>query len=531
MDWKPGMKVVHRAQRGVGRGRRRPGRRTRAGAWRSASPAATGVTVVSGRDPALAEVPADTPIEPVAAGGALDALAAGQPGPATAFAPPHAHRAARGAAARRLASARSSPRASTSCRTRWAPRGASSRTACPRFVLADEVGLGKTVEAGLVFAGLRQLGIAERVLVVVPEHLAFQWLAELFHKFNALFTLLSPGADRGARRRRGGARALARSRSSRSSALRDDPELAAAAADVAARPPRRGRGAPPRRGRRSTRAIAPICRGSFGLLLLTATPVRLDPARVLPAPRASSSRCPSTSLDAFLAPPRAARGLRRGGARAPRRRRPRADAPPRSAALAPDDPVVRREDAPPSRARAPRPPRRPLQPLVAPHPQPARQGRRVHRRACSAARTSARASKPRRAASRCCARLAKAGEKVLVFGHDLEALRDAAGGARAAPASRRSSTTTPPSLEARDRLVARFRDPEGPMVLLSGESGGEGRNFQFASHLVCADLPDSPLVARAAHRPARPARPAPAGRDPRRRRAGRRRSSPTCTST
>jgi ATP-dependent helicase HepA len=31
-------------------------------------------------------------------------------------------------------------------------------------------------------------------------------------------------------------------------------------------------------------------------------------------------------------------------------------------------------------------------------------------------------------------------------------------------------------------------------VLLSGESGGEGRNFQFASHLVCADLPDSPLV-------------------------------------
>ena len=32
------------------------------------------------------------------------------------------------------------------------------------------------------------------MLVVVPEHLAFQWMAELFHKFNALFTLLS--ADR-----------------------------------------------------------------------------------------------------------------------------------------------------------------------------------------------------------------------------------------------------------------------------------------------------------------------------------------------
>jgi ATP-dependent helicase HepA len=40
--------------------------------------------------------------------------------------------------------------------------------------------------------------------------------------------------------------------------------------------------------------------------------------------------------------------------------------------------------------------------------------------------------------------------------------------------------------------VARFRDPDGPRILLSGESGGEGRNFQFACHLVCYDLPPSP---------------------------------------
>jgi ATP-dependent helicase HepA len=32
------------------------------------------------------------------------------------------------------------------------------------------------------------------------------------------------------------------------------------------------------------------------------------------------------------------------------------------------------------------------------------------------------------------------------------------------------------------------------MALLSGESGGEGRNFQFACHLVCLDLPESPLT-------------------------------------
>ena len=46
----------------------------------------------------------------------------------------------------------------------------------------------------------------------------------------------------------------------------------------------------------------------------------------------------------------------------------------------------------------------------------------------------------------------------------------------------------------RDRQVARFRDPEGPKVLISTEVGGEGRNFQFAHHLVNYDLPWSPAT-------------------------------------
>jgi ATP-dependent helicase HepA len=92
-----------------------------------------------------------------------------------------------------------------------------------------------------------------------------------------------------------------------------------------------------------------------------------------------------------------------------------------------------------------------------------------------------------------CAGLAAQGEKVLVFGHDVAALRDLQAGI--AGAGREALLyDDAPSIEARDRLVARFRDPEGPMILLSGESGGEGRNFQFAHHLVCADLPVSPLV-------------------------------------
>ncbi|MGZ5958347.1 MAG: helicase-related protein, partial [Myxococcaceae bacterium] len=70
----------------------------------------------------------------------------------------------------------------------------------PRFVLADEVGLGKTIEAGMVFSALRLSGLAARVLVIAPSHLTVQWLAELFHKFQQLFTLVD--GERLARSRR-----------------------------------------------------------------------------------------------------------------------------------------------------------------------------------------------------------------------------------------------------------------------------------------------------------------------------------------
>ena len=46
----------------------------------------------------------------------------------------------------------------------------------------------------------------------------------------------------------------------------------------------------------------------------------------------------------------------------------------------------------------------------------------------------------------------------------------------------------------RDRQVARFRDPEGPKLLICTEVGGEGRNFQFSHHLVHYDLPWSPAT-------------------------------------
>src|SRR5512136_1515901 len=188
MSWKKGQKLVHRAQPAWGVGIVvEVGEDARRLAVRFTG--RDGVTVVSGRDRALARVPDDTPLD-MPKGGLLDRLASGDAGPAAAW--------ALRARAQRLEALRTADGlgALLSSRVHVLPHqvGAAGRILAdrlPRFVLADEVGLGKTVEAGLVYAGLRQLGLAERVLVVVPEHLAFQWLAELFHKFNALFTLLT----------------------------------------------------------------------------------------------------------------------------------------------------------------------------------------------------------------------------------------------------------------------------------------------------------------------------------------------------
>lgn len=59
----------------------------------------------------------------------------------------------------------------------------------PRFLLADEVGLGKTIEAGLIIQELRARGALGRVLAIVPANLTFQWSTELEQKFNERFAV------------------------------------------------------------------------------------------------------------------------------------------------------------------------------------------------------------------------------------------------------------------------------------------------------------------------------------------------------
>ncbi|MGR8918441.1 MAG: RNA polymerase-associated protein RapA [Gammaproteobacteria bacterium] len=60
----------------------------------------------------------------------------------------------------------------------------------PRVLLADEVGLGKTIEAGLVTHRLLLTGRARRVLVVVPDNLVHQWLIEMLRRFNLSFSII-----------------------------------------------------------------------------------------------------------------------------------------------------------------------------------------------------------------------------------------------------------------------------------------------------------------------------------------------------
>ena len=60
----------------------------------------------------------------------------------------------------------------------------------PRMILADEVGLGKTIEAGMILKELRARQMVERALIVVPPSLQWQWRQELSSKFNEEFQVL-----------------------------------------------------------------------------------------------------------------------------------------------------------------------------------------------------------------------------------------------------------------------------------------------------------------------------------------------------
>ena len=153
-----------------------------------------------------------------------------------------------------------------------------------RWLLADEVGLGKTIEAALIMNRLLHTENIERCLVVAPEALTVQWLGELWRKYHQVFTLLDPPrlADVGARLRRRlqPVRRLP-TRGDRTREARRTTRADRTGADGRHRSARRGRGAaaaapPGHPGEPEYRAVAPIAALGRHVLLLSATPLEDD---------------------------------------------------------------------------------------------------------------------------------------------------------------------------------------------------------------------------------------------------------------
>ena len=411
----------------------------------------------------------------------------------------------------------------------------------PRFVLGDEVGLGKTIEAGLIYSALRLSGMARRVLVVAPGHLTVQWLVELFHKFDPSSPSWTPIATARAwrRRRRSAPGALDQVVTSLELLTRGEGHFEALADtewDLVILDEAHHLSGP------KARAVAErLAEKSFGLLLLTATPMQLDPEgcrRLLalvdpdaaPTKKAFADRMKrqgevAAAARALLegaeppapsrpsgAPSRTTRSSR--GRRSPRRswRTWRAPTP---SPIAWSGPAGRWSVASPSGGSTGT-----GWPSIPPRPRPGRRWWRASTRAGCAGRRwrgCSGASSPHpgpqggggvepgladlRWISRSRRGLprppgaprANASAKVLVFTEaraTLDFLQAELGRDGIAALAYHGDL----ALVERDRQVARFRDTEGPRVLLSTDLGGEGRNFQFAHHLVNYNLPWRPAA-------------------------------------
>jgi ATP-dependent helicase HepA len=316
-----------------------------------------------------------------------------------------------------------------------------------RWLLADEVGLGKTIEACLILNRLVHTRKIERCLVVAPNALTVQWLGELWRKYHQVFTLLDNARladvtrDFGAnfnpfdvyRRVVVALEMLVERPELTQQAVRAGIDLLIVdEAQRLRRPP----GHP---GDPAYRAVAPIAALGHHVLLLSATPLEDDahgffrllqllrpeefPERVnfkwllesgTPLPPCTSS---TRRSDIGGLPPRIGIPI---------------DLPEGST---------------------------PLEWLLANAP-----------------------------------KWRDAKEKTLVF----VAKRDALEALRTALSHRAQLATgafhEDLSPAQRDTQVARFREPDGPSLLVSTEAGGEGRNFEFCRRLVLFDLPWKPTV-------------------------------------
>ena len=423
-----------------------------------------------------------------------------------------------------------------------------------RWLLADEVGLGKTIEAALIMNRLLHTKRIERCLVVAPDVLTVQWLGELWRKYHQVFTLLD--APRLADVTRDFGEGFNPFDVHRRAVIaletliqRPDLTEKAVSADIdllvvdeAQRlrwPP--GRGADP-----AYRAIAPIAAIGRHVVLLSATPLEDDAhgffrllqlllpdqfpeglnieerlASGVPFPPCTSA---TRRVDIGGLPPRTpvaidvdlpSATLAARAASVPRgRTTPFAELPdaasPAGQTNAPIHPIATQQRHVPEMdgSVGARPRRAPMaEPVSRPHRH--REVDRVRRALASGAALAAvlgrdeialrqQADDMDRTDPRLAWLVAQASrwrqsrEKTLVFAAHRETLEmlRAALSARASLASAVFHEDL--SAARRDIEVARFRAEDGPSLLVSTEAGGEGRNFEFCHRLVLYDLPWKP---------------------------------------
>src|SRR5688572_26989832 len=378
-----------------------------------------------------------------------------------------------------------------------------------RWLLADEVGLGKTIEASLILNRLVHAGKIERCLIVAPEALTVQWLGELWRKYHQVFTLLDSQRLADVEKDFGpdfNPFDVHRRAVIALEMLIERPQLTeqavAAGIDLLvvdeAQRLRRPAGHP---GEPGWRAIAPIAALGRHVLLLSATPLEDDAHgffRLLQLLRPHEFP-EDVSFEERLAlatplPPCTSSTRRADIGGLP----PRVGIP-----IAPDKPAGwRLRDAVETAVRG----------AAAPHAVARRQKiDRVRRALASGAALSAvltadetalrrqaeamDAADPRLDWLRAQApRWRDAGEKTLVFvahRETLEMLRTALSHLAQLASGVFHEELSPAR---RDTEVARFREFEGPSLLVSTECGGEGRNFEFCRRLVLFDLPWKPTV-------------------------------------
>ena len=377
----------------------------------------------------------------------------------------------------------------------------------PRVLLADEVGLGKTIEACLILHRLHLSGRARRILILVPDALVNQWFVELFRRFQMSFAIFDEARAASIEAGEGGS----------DNPFFDDQLVLCATSWLADNPRRAEQAAKggwdlaivdeahhlewtPEKASPAYEAVAAIAEASSGLLLLTATPEQLGRAghfarlRLLDPDRFSNLEEFIEESEHYQEVSALADVLRSG------------------ASLAADDEALlnkllgtgtaaelAKKDTEKKRNKlcaalvdlhgTGRVMFRNRRVVLEGFPQ-----RIAHLEPMAAKEDTAKGRMETKCDWVVEMMRSEPEERFLLICHSQEMAVSIEAALRERIASTAALFHEGLTLLERDRNAAWFAEENGARILICSEIGSEGRNFQFAHHLVLFDLPDDPAL-------------------------------------